>query len=332
MRELERLAESLGRYCRTRTEAHVEVAGHKLPLYSFALGPEDPSLPTLMITGGVHGLERIGTVIAMSYLATVAELLTWDRAFCEMLESCRIVMIPMVNPGGMWAHTRCNPKGVDLMRNAAIDAESEPRLGLVGGHRLSPRLPWYRGRKGDAMELEAETLCAVVRRELFAARCAVAIDLHSGFGLIDRIWFPYAYTKRPFTKLPEVMSLKARLDKALPNHPYQVEPQSLRYITHGDLWDYLLVEHARTGKSGLFLPFCLEMGSWLWVKKNPRQMLSPTGLFNPILPHRLQRTVRRHVSLLDFMLRATYSYANWSIMGEMEREQLRRRAMNLWYT
>ena len=33
----------------------------------------------------------------------------------------------------------------------------------------------------------------------------------------------------------------------------------------------------------VFLPFTLEMGSWLWVRKNPRQMLDYFGYFNPVI-------------------------------------------------
>jgi hypothetical protein len=46
------------------------------------------------------------------------------------------------------------------------------------------------------------------------------------------------------------------------------------------------------------------MGSWLWVKKNPRQLFSRHGIFNPLIEHRRQRVLRRHLAWLDFMTRA----------------------------
>lgn len=55
------------------------------------------------------------------------------------------------------------------------------------------------------------------------------------------------------------------------------EPQSQQYLTHGDLWDHLYLR-ALTGHPGhLFLPLTLEMGSWLWVKKNPASCSTVTG-------------------------------------------------------
>ena len=53
------------------------------------------------------------------------------------------------------------------------------------------------------------------------------------------------------------------------------------------------------------------MGSWTWVRKNPLQGLSALGRFNPMKPHRLRRTLRRHLPLLDFLFHAAASHAAW---------------------
>lgn len=34
--------------------------------------------------------------------------------------------------------------------------------------------------------------------------------------------------------------------------------------------------------------------------KNPRQLFSRHGMFNPIKAHRIKRVLRRHADLLDF--------------------------------
>ena len=81
---------------------------------------------------------------------------------------------------------------------------------------------------------------------------------------------------------------------------------------------------------GVFLPLTLEMGSWLWVKKNPRQLFSRLGMFNPVIAHREQRVLRRHLPLLDFLLRAALSHARW-LPGEAERDGHRRQALARWY-
>jgi hypothetical protein len=80
----------------------------------------------------------------------------------------------------------------------------------------------------------------------------------------------------------------------------------------------------------VFLPLTLEMGSWLWVKKNPRQLLSRHGIFNPLIEHRRQRVLRRHLSWLDFMIRAASGHALWLPAGEA-RERHRTSAMQRWY-
>jgi hypothetical protein len=67
------------------------------------------------------------------------------------------------------------------------------------------------------------------------------------------------------------------------------------------------------------------MGSWTWVKKNPRQLFSRLGIFNPILEHRQQRVLRRHLPLLEFVVRAAVSHRRWLPEGP-ERQRQRRKA------
>ena len=69
----------------------------------------------LGVVGGVHGLERVGTHVVLSYLTTLVQLLQWDTLLRSSLERTRIVLVPLVNPGGMARRRRSNPDGVDLM-------------------------------------------------------------------------------------------------------------------------------------------------------------------------------------------------------------------------
>jgi hypothetical protein len=107
-------------------------------------------------------------------------------------------------------------------------------------------------------------------------------------------------------------------------------------MTHGDVWDYLYMESINTCASkdrsagAAFLPLTLEMGSWLWVKKNPQQLLTRLGLFNPLPPHRLQRVLRRHINWLNFLGLATASWQNWQPQGA-ERTLLHAAAEELWF-
>ncbi len=75
----------------------------------------------------------------------------------------------------------------------------------------------------------------------------------------------------------------------------------------------------------------LELGSWLWIRKNPRQIFSRHGIFNPIKAHRIKRVLRRHADLLDFLARAAYSAPQWLPAGE-RRIVLMQQATDFWRT
>lgn len=331
LRELLFLTAHLDGLARVQTLATLRHGDVSFPLLAIRLGPADPTAPVLALFGGVHGLERIGTRVVTAYLQTVMELAQWDRNMQEMLKTTRLLMIPLVNPVGMYLKRRSNGNGVDLMRNAQVEAEGLARWQLFGGHRISPRLPWYRGEEGAPLETEVQAVCDFVRREIFPARVALGVDVHSGYGKVDRFWFPYAKTRKPFPGLPETVALKHLLDRTYPNHIYRMEPQSREYLAHGDLWDHLYDEYRISQPNGHFIPFTLELGSWIWVKKNWSQLFSLLGVFNPRFPHRIRRTLRRHVFLFDFLYRAVQSPEPWTGLDTDRREHFRRQGLELWY-
>ena len=299
-----------------------------LPIYSIGLGNSSHDVPAVGFFGGVHGLERIGSEVVIAYLQNVVMRLQWDKTLRQQLESVRLVFMPIVNPGGMWLGTRANPNGVDLMRNAPVDAADKVPF-LLGGQRLSRGLPWYRGRLGDPLETESQALCEVVASELLSRKFSMALDCHSGFGVRDRIWFPYAHTRKPIRHLAEMYALKEIFLQAYSQHQYVFEPQSLQYLAHGDLWDHLYGQ-ANQNPDAVFLPLTLEMGSWLWIKKNPRQLFSRRGIFNPLIEHRQQRVLRRHIFLLDFLARATSGHELW-MPADAARARHHADALQNWY-
>ncbi|HKX42241.1 MAG TPA: M14 family zinc carboxypeptidase [Burkholderiaceae bacterium] len=301
----------------------------RLPVLAITLGNPDPSVPAAGFFGGVHGLERIGAEVVIAHLASLVMRLRWDSSLHRQLEALRLVFMPIVNPGGMAQSTRANPNGVDLMRNAPVDAE-HPVPFLIGGQRQSSRLPWYRGAAGAPMEAESEAVCRIVERELLARPFSMVVDCHSGFGTRDRVWFPYAHTARPIPHLADLHAFQRILDDAHPHHRYIVEPQSRQYLAHGDLWDHLYLRALAQRPESTFLPLTLEMGSWLWVKKNPRQLFSRHGIFNPLIEHRRERVLRRHTVWLDFVMRATQSHARWRPQGA-QREAAHEAALSRWY-
>lgn len=303
-------------------------AGIEYPLHAVVVGAARADAPTLALVGGVHGLERIGTAVVLAGMRTIAQFLTWDRILSAALEDLRVVFVPLLNPVGMAMRRRSNGNGVDLMRNAPPHPEGTGTP-LLGGQRLSNKLPFYQGSSGAQMELEARALCEAVREWVFPARTSIVLDVHSGFGSIDRLWFPYAYTRRPFASLAEAYALKRLLDDTLPHHIYEMEPVSRQYLVQGDLWDYLYDEHDRAKSA--FMPLTLELGSWSWVKKNPLQLLDVLGGFNPMHPRRRRRTLRRHLSLIEFLLRAVAGATAWTQFDDVERQRLESEAQRCWF-
>lgn len=326
--ELQQLVDRLGNALESRILCHVDTGSRRLPVYAFAIGNTSPTAPSVGFFGGVHGLERIGAAVVLAYLRSILVRLRWDTTLQRQVETMRMVFMPVVNPGGLWQGTRSNPQGVDLMRNAPVEATERVPF-LAGGHRLSAKLPWYRGPRNAPMQPESEALCHVVEDELSSHDFSIAVDCHSGFGANDRIWFPYACTRMPIAHLAEMHALSEILDQTHPHHRYVFEPQSRQYLAHGDLWDHLY-RRACANPDRVLLPLTLEMGSWLWVKKNPRQALSLAGFFNPLIEHRQARVLRRHLTWLDFVGRAACGHRAWCPLGT-EREHHRHMGFLRWY-
>lgn len=324
--ELERILEAGAAWAGVRTACVVEGPHGPLPVPVVTLGTDAPGAPAVAFVGGVHGLERIGTQVVLSFLGSLVARLHWDETLHRQLESLRLVFMPIVNPAGMSRRTRANGNGVDLMRNAPIDSR-EGAVFLAGGQRFSPRLPWYRGPAGAPMEAESLALCAMARAELLARPFALALDCHSGFGMRDRVWFPHAHTRAPFARIAETHALLAQFDEAYPRHPYVFEPQSAQYLTHGDLWDYLSADPAG---EGTFVPLTLELGSWRWIRKRPRQVLSRLGIFNPLPADRRERVRRNHLLWMNFLCRAAHTWRHWLPDGE-RREGHERAARERWF-
>lgn len=303
---------------------------HSFPLLAVKFGSKTPTDPTLIVFGGVHGLERIGAQVALAQLQSFAKLLQWDDLLKQQLQKIRVIFFPMINPIGILKKTRANPAGIDLMRNSPIEAE--PASLFVGGHRLTPWLPWYRGPSQSPMQPESQAVVKLFEQEALQSKAVITLDLHSGFGLHDRIWFPWAKSHDPFPHLAETYSFKKLLDQTYPHHFYVIEPQALNYTTHGDLWDYTYsLYYKNRPMNQIYLPLTLEMGSWLWVRKNPLQLFSMLGPFNPVKPHRLKRILRRHNTFFDFLMRSLINSSSWADLSEEQKLKYTNLAHSHWY-
>jgi hypothetical protein len=321
--ELFKLQRRLGDRVTWRTLCEVPVDGIHLPVKAVSLGTDEPGAPLLLCVGGVHGLERIGSQVVLGFLETLVSRLEWDRALEDMLRHVRLVFLPIVNPTGLWLRRRGTASGVDLMRNAPVEAAEGGwrAVQLYRGQRLAPWLPWYRG-SAERLEPESQALYDLLRQEGYGRQFVMSLDVHSGFYGADRLWFPYARTRAPFPHLPEILKLKTLLDESYPRHRYVVEPQSVHYTSHGDLWDYFYDEYRKEQPRGVFLPLTLELGVSSWLKKNPR-LLNKLAFFHPLVPHRTRRVLRRHIPLFEFLLRAAYSSVRWASFLTATPAQLR---------
>ncbi|WP_394199845.1 DUF2817 domain-containing protein [Shewanella waksmanii] len=274
--------------------------GTPVSLTAIELGKQH-KCPTVLFVGGVHGVERIGAQVVLACLNNLINRLPWDTHLQQLLRHVRVAFLPIVNPVGFLKGTRGNGNNVDLMRNAPIEADNGATF-MVGGQRVSAKLPWYRGTQ---LEAETRALIDYVQAQQQRSSSLVCLDVHSGFGMEDHIWFPYAYSKKPFEGMGYIYHLKQLFDKGYPHHGYyRFAPQNHYYQTHGDIWDYLSVND---GKQAPFIPLTLEMGSWAWVRKNPRQMFNFPGYFNPQKPHRHDRILRRHLILMQFLMESAYA-------------------------
>ncbi len=303
----------------------------KYPIYSYSIGSKKPTAPVLFITGGVHGLEKIGAQLTWSLLKTTLDKLQWDKSLQFTLQSARIVIMPLINPVGYNHHMRSNGNGVDLMRNSPVTATQRAPF-LLGGQRISQKIPWYQGKPGS-MEMENLVLQNVFTEETKYSECVISLDLHSGFGFKDRIWFPFSYKQEPFDEITKLFSLITLFENTYPYHIYHFEPQAKSYMMNGDMWDYLYLNLKEKNPKTTYIPLTLEMGSWLWVKKNPLQLFSRDGIFNPVKEHRIKRTYRRHHLLFDFLLKALTSHELWSSAesSSFQDEQLLQLAKQKWY-
>lgn len=332
MIELEKLIKKYDHLLKVEVIDQVEYKKERYPLYVLRLGSEKPLDPSIGFFGGVHGLEKIGSEVVISYLSTVLKTLEWDEMFQERLKRSRMVFFPIVNPVGVLNISRGNGNGVDLMRNSPLDGD-EKSGPIYRGHRLSNKIPWYRGLEGAEMQTESKALIATAEKYLLSSKASLSVDVHSGFGAKDRLWFPFAHSRKPFPLLSEVHAFKTLFDETFPHHFYEIEPVSRQYTINGDLWDYVFINHLEKLKNEgrFFIPWTLEMGSWLWLKKNPAQIFTKFGAFHPMQPHRYHRILRRHLNMFDFFHRCLINFERWTNLKETEWHRHSRMAQDLWY-
>ncbi|HMV45692.1 MAG TPA: carboxypeptidase [Leptospiraceae bacterium] len=223
-----------------------------------------------------------------------------------------IVSIPIINPGGIAKSTRSNPNGVDLMRNSGVDAIKAPFF--FGGHRISSNLPYFRG---NYLESEGRAAYRFTKKYFFNNKTAIMplIDIHSGFGSIDHVWWPFAFTTDACKDEKIYKKMAWHLKEKNLHSAYEYGPQSETYTTHGDLWDLLYLEYQNKIESenlkSRFLPWTLEIGTWSDIPLEPSKLFRKRGIFNPAKENK-QAVIRNYRNFLrDFIRLASYKVSHW---------------------
>ena len=306
-RRYEKLAGAHPRFLAFRPIGESPGAGGVLPVCAFDLHDRRrpaKNPPVFVLTAGVHGIEAIGVQLLHAFVGHLATQTRWNAQVRRLLRRVRITGIPIVNPAGYEAGTRANGRGVDLMRNAPVEAEAP--VPFFGGQRLSALLPYWRG--DGALEPEAKLLTDLVLDVARAAPFTLALDLHSGFGARTSLWTPYARRPGRPPTWREYRRIRNVVDEAIPHHRLRFEPQSVRYRTSGDLWDWMYDTAQGEGLVRRFYPLTLEIGTWRWLRRSPLDALHRFNYFNPSRPGRQRRVMERHVPLLALLAHAAANY------------------------
>lgn len=287
--------------------------GFRFPIYVLEIGkPKAIKKNPAGLVAGVHGLETIGIRVLLDFLDHI-----FRKSGAEFLKEIKsgklsIVCIPILNPGGVALNSRSNPRGVDLMRNSGVEAIKAPPF--FGGHRLTNRLPYYRGK---TLEPESKVLTRFVKEYFFPVKESLipVIDIHSGYGSIDHVWWPYANTHKECEDEFLFHKIAKHLTQNKNHTNYKFGPQSETYTIHGDLWDRLydafLNRSEIANPESRLLPLTLEIGTWSDLRQNPLKVLKKRGIFNPAKENKKKSIISHRKFLTDAIQIAQTKQQDW---------------------
>lgn len=262
---------------------NIEYHQKTYPVYQISEGNKINPKAQILLTGAIHGLEKIGANIIFSFLKIIKNKKI-------NLENIHIIAIPIANPYGYVNETRCNGNNVDLMRNAPFDAERV--VPFLGGHKISNFFPYYRGEK---LEEENLILVNLVDELLLKEIPLFHLDIHSGFGNETEIWTPQDTYIDVNNSLYRLFKHSCFIFK---NQPYN---------SHGDMLKYLFDTFKHKKK---YVPVTLEIGFFykinslkeisFWKKflKNPFKFLKfKRWFFSPKYGEK-RKVIRVHTQFL----------------------------------
>lgn len=90
------------------TLTRIEHQGFEMPLQRLSMGSQDPTAPCLILTGSIHGVERIGSQIILAFIKSLLKRRHWDSQLNDTLNKIQVLTVPVVNPWGVTGQSsRC---------------------------------------------------------------------------------------------------------------------------------------------------------------------------------------------------------------------------------
>ncbi len=78
LQQLEQLIERFGNRAHSQIVERIQYKNLEFPIHCITLGSNDPNAPVLAFFGGVHGLEKIGSEVILSFMQTLCARLYAD--------------------------------------------------------------------------------------------------------------------------------------------------------------------------------------------------------------------------------------------------------------
>ena len=85
LQKIEKLAYDARNFARVETIAQIPVSDQTLPIHAFKFG-ENKTLPVFALFAGVHGLEKVGTHVAIYFLRSLISRLQWDQQLLQQMK------------------------------------------------------------------------------------------------------------------------------------------------------------------------------------------------------------------------------------------------------
>lgn len=192
----------------------------------------------IVLLSANHGLERFTTQLHCAFLEQLREK--------DIQHSFTLRWVPIVNMSGFLYGWRSNHHGVDLLRDYDHQAPNPHWVSIGSGHRISPKLPYYRWEPGR-VEFENRVLDAFLTYIHKQSALTFVLDLHTWIEASELNEFKSGL-RRPNTLQAEDphreyyhilnQALTAAQNKEQPTLKHKRQFAGSPYGSHGDSADH----------------------------------------------------------------------------------------------